>query len=112
MNQTPGDLLLKLYKTGNRIKSIVDFINTVPEGPLHPYKDFLQCGKLDVELKKEYEKKYFPSDRLSRDDAQKFLDKMQNKYPEIQKLYPSPTDMLDKAEQNSKDHWYYQLRPE
>lgn len=112
MNQTPGDMLLKLYKTGNRIKNLVNLINTVSEGSLHPYKDFLQCGKLDIELKKEYEKRNFPSDRLSRDDTQKFLDQMQRKHPEIHKLYPNPTDMLNKAEQNSKDHWYYKLRPE
>ncbi|HNC32082.1 MAG TPA: hypothetical protein PKX08_18860, partial [Cyclobacteriaceae bacterium] len=74
-----------------------------------PIKDFLQCGKLDGKLKNEYQKIYDNQQRLTRDEAESFLKSMAEKYPEMNDLYPSSTDMLDQAESNSKNHWFYGL---
>ncbi|MDP3930734.1 MAG: RHS repeat-associated core domain-containing protein [Methylococcaceae bacterium] len=91
---------------------VIPQIDTKPVGPLHPIKDFLQCGKLDAKLKKDYEDIYGDQQRLTRDEAESFLNSMTEKYPEMNNLYPSPTDMLDQAEGNSRNNWYYMLRPE
>lgn len=91
---------------------VIPQIDTKPVGPLHSIKDFLQCGKLDAKLKKDYEDIYGDQQRLTRDEAESFLNSMTEKYPEMNNLYPSPTDMLDQAEGNSRNNWYYMLRPE
>jgi RHS repeat-associated protein len=91
---------------------VIPQIDTKPVGPLHPIKDFLQCGKLDAKLKKDYQDIYGDQQRLTRDEAQSFLNSMTEKYPEMDNFYPSPTDMLDQAESNSRNSWYYMLRPE
>ncbi len=88
---------------------VIPQIDTRPVGPLHPIKDFLQCGKLDGKLKNEYQKIYDNQQRLTRDEAESFLKSMAEKYPEMNDLYPSSTDMLDQAESNSKNHWFYGL---
>lgn len=76
---------------------VIPQIDTKPVGPLHPIKDFLQCGKLDAKLKKDYQDIYGDQQRLTRDEAESFLNSMTEKYPEMNNLYPSPTDMLDQA---------------
>lgn len=91
---------------------VIPQIDTKPVGPLHPIKDFLQCGKLDAKLKKDYQDIYGDQQRLTRDEAESFLNSMTEKYPEMNNLYPSPTDMLDQAESNSRNNWYYMLCPE
>jgi len=37
---------------------VIPQIDTKPVGPLHPIKDFLQCGKLDAKLKNDYQDIY------------------------------------------------------
>ncbi|MBT2745440.1 MULTISPECIES: hypothetical protein [unclassified Lysobacter] len=34
------------------------------------------------------------------------------RYPDMRKLYPLPSKMLNVAEYSSKNHWFYKMRPE
>ena len=112
ITKTPSTVVLKMLKLANRINSAINFMNTTPAGPLHPYKKWLQCGKFDVDLEKEYLKLY-PKDKwLTPEQALSFLNSMSLKYPEFGKLYPNPMQLLNTATNNSKNHWFYKLRPE
>jgi RHS repeat-associated protein len=101
----------RLAKRLNRIAQVIDLINTKPVGPNHPYRDFLKLGNLDYDLEKEYIDRFGDKDRLTPDEASNFLNDMYEQYPELSDLYMTPEDMLNEAEKNSKDHWFYKLRP-
>lgn len=75
------------------------------------YQDFVKVGKLDSDLAKEYRERFGDKKRLTQDEALRFLKNMYAKYPEMKDLYPTPQDMINEAEENSKNHWFYRLRP-
>ena len=103
ISEAPSDIAQRLSKGVNRLKKLIDFINTEPAEPLHPYKDYLQCGLLDKDLKNEFDER-FKNQRLTRDEALDYLNGMWMKYPQMRELYPNPTDMVNTAERNSKDN--------
>ncbi len=111
LGATPSKIVEKAIKTANRVKKALDFINTEPSGPNNPYKDYIDCGLLDNELEEDYEEYFGDQLRLNYDDALDFLNDMNKKYPDMKKLYPTPNDMLNEAEINSKEHWFYRMNP-
>ena len=81
-------------------------------GPNHPVDDYFECGALDVELESEYRELFGDRKRLNKSDALDFLNKMSEKHSEMSGLYPAPVDMINQAEQSSRDHWFYRMNPE
>jgi hypothetical protein len=73
-------LALRMSKAANRIKKVIDFLDTTPVGPLHPYEDFVECGLLDEDLQREYEDMFGDTRRLNRDQALDFLRSISQKY--------------------------------
>ena len=112
ISEIPSEIAVKLVKTANRLKNLIAFIDTKPVGPNHPYQDYLQCGLLDKDLEEEYINRFGEKDRLTKEETTNFLKDMWNKYPKMRELYPIPQSMVKMAEQNSKDNWFYKLRPE
>ena len=107
----PGSAAENLLKRMRQLKNILNVIDTKPVGPKRPIRDYLQCGILDNKLEDEYADLFGDTNRLNKKDALDFLNNMREKYPEMKELYLSPADMVNQAEQNSKDNWFYKLRP-
>jgi RHS repeat-associated protein len=112
LSARPAAGMLQAGKFFNRIGTAINLLDTKPAGPKDPLNDYVECGLLDAKLQKEYEKAGFTDgQRLTRDQAEGFLNNMYLQYPDMRGLYPSPSQMLDVAEYNSMDHWFYQMRP-
>ena len=110
IREVPGSLALRLLKSANRLKQFSErVIDTQPSGPLHPYRDFLECGLLDADLEREYTGRFGRTRRHTQEQALDFLTDMLAKYPQLEKLYPRPADMLDKARENMEGGWFYNL---
>lgn len=109
ISETPGAIAERLNKFANRLGRTIDFLDTDPAGPLHPYRDYVQCGLLDSDLKKDYDDRF--NKRLNEEETMDFLNDMWRKYPDMRNLYPSPQDMVNTAEKNSRNHWFYQINP-
>lgn len=100
-------------KAINRLGTLISLIDTKPVGPNRPIRDVLKCGLLDSKLEEEYkESGYKAHQRLTPEQAKKSLDQISKNHPEMRELYPSPEQILQEAEKNSKNDWFYQLRPE
>ena len=106
----PSDIAQWFSKTARRLDAATRWIDTEPVGPRKPYEDFLACGQLDVELEKSFDAWFKGKDKLTGDEAREWLDAMQNRHSEFNDLYPSPKNMLEQAEVNSKAHWFYRIR--
>lgn len=73
----------------------------------------LHSRSFDYNLNVCYERAgYSCGQQLTRSQAQDLLNFMRASNPEMRDLYPEPGSMLDEAELNSKDNWYYRIRPE
>jgi RHS repeat-associated protein len=111
LSARPGLVLTKTGRIFNRLDMVIDLIDTKPVGPNNPI-NYVECGLLDAKLQKEYERAGFTDgQRLTRTQAEGFLNDMYLQFPEMRGLYPSPAQMLDVAESNSMNHWVYQMKP-
>ena len=100
-------------KALNRMETLINFIDTKPVGPNRPIRDIVKCGLLDSKLEEAYKDSgYKIGQRLTPEQARSFLDKVSKRHPEIHKFYPSTEEILREAEKNSKNDWFYKLRPE
>ena len=112
LSARPAAGMLQAGKFFNRVGTAISLLNTKPAGPKDPLNNYVECGLLDAKLKQAYEKAGFTDgQRLTRDQAAGFLNAMYLQHPDMRGLYPSPTQMLDVAEHNSMNHWFYQMRP-
>ncbi len=107
LKKAPTGIALRFFKFANRLSKIIEKIDVKPVGPLHPFKDMKSCIELDNVLEQEYADMFGNKAQLSWDEASKFLSGMSEKYPAMGDLYLPPLEMLNKAEENSKENWFY-----
>lgn len=103
--------LEKLAKKANRLDPS-KLLSPDPAGPkdTNPFSNpnrYWECGVLDDALQDEFQENYRKGERLTRNEAEDYLKNMFDKYPsEMSKFYDSPSNMLDQAEKNARDHWW------
>ncbi len=110
ISEAPGVIAEKLTKIANRTGKFISLLDTTPVGPFHPYEDYLECGLLDEDLEKDFKEMFGKKARLKPKESLEYLAAMFKKYPEMKGLYHAPQNWLNKAEANSKNHWYYKMR--
>ncbi|BAV99365.1 YD repeat-containing protein [Lysobacter enzymogenes] len=99
-----------LRKGVNKLETAIKAMKPSGVGPLHPLRDYLECGQLDGKLKDEYERAgYQPGQQLTRAQAEAFLNSMYLSHAEMRKLYDRPGAMLDNAESAGMGNWFNSL---
>lgn len=97
-------------KIGNyfgRLGTVFNQITPNSIGPLRPYRDYLQCGLLDSDLKAQYQAAgYGTWQQLTRAQAGALLNAMHNAHPEMWGLYGSPDAMLEEAVHRARSNWF------
>jgi hypothetical protein len=96
-----------LRKYSDKLGTMIDFLKPRSAGPLHPYKDRIECGLLDAKLQRAYPG--LEGRRLTRSEAELYLQQMFKDHPEMNQLYRSPLDMLDEARYKAETNWFWQL---
>lgn len=102
-----------INRWGRGAKKFVDQVKPDSVGPRRPIEDAIECATLDAELEKSYQEwfKHKDGDRLKREEAEQWLDAMRERHPEMNRLYGSNENMLNQAEVNSRNHWFYRMNP-
>ena len=108
LSETPGDIALWFNKNAKRLRNVRKLLDTDPVGPRRPWEDFVECGLLDAELQDSYDRWFGDRRRLSRDELLDFLNTHRDRSPEMRELYGSPENMLNQAEANAQQHWFYE----
>lgn len=101
-----------LSRWGRWARKAEDLISPDKIGPKRPIIDGQACADLDEKLKESYEV-WFKRDaygRHTRKEAEDWLNEMRKRFSEMNDLYGSNKSMLDQAEVNSKQNWFYKLR--
>ncbi len=91
----------------DRLGTLFNQIKPNSVGPLRPYRDYLECGLLDSDLKAQYQAAgYGTWQQLTRAQAGALLNAMHNAHPEMWGLYGSPDAMLADAVHLAKPNWF------
>ncbi|MDC0748978.1 MFS transporter [Polyangium mundeleinium] len=69
-------------------------------GSRRSLRDHLRRALLDMDLRREFVTLFGKTQRITREEAFRFLHHVQDKYPLVRELYPSPAEMLAVADQN------------
>jgi hypothetical protein len=100
----------RLRRGLNALDRLVESLKPERSGPLHPYEDFYECGRLDSKLQERYrELGYTPGQRLTDEQARELLNDLWRRFPEMRRLYPSPNAMIDRATELGRDNWFYKM---
>jgi RHS repeat-associated protein len=98
----------KIRQFGDRLGLVINAMKPSSAGPNQPYKEYLECGILDSELKGRYADLGFePGQRLTRKEASEILYDFRRRHKETKNLYPKPSVTLDEALSLGKENWMY-----
>lgn len=97
----------KLRKPFDWIERVNNALKPRHSGPIHPLKDSIKCGLLDAKLDDEYGD--IAGKRLTQGEAERILNAMYLAHPEMRKLYPLPSKMLEEAAAKAKSNPFWKL---
>lgn len=107
MRQVPGLFERHVMQVGKWAERTVNIFQPKAAGPRHPIRDLIQCRTLDHRLLKFYKSSgYHIGQQLSRAEAERLLNAMYIKYPEMRHLYNRPSDMLNDAVEKGRSNWW------